>query len=229
MGKIMTLAVAAFVAGSSTAAYAHTIQPPPNQVTCRRATGIPVAIAPGQPASCTVSGELCATDYPATHDPMFAGSGLDAGYLTTVPGTRTELFYSPPDVDPAVIASDEARKDVVPATELATCLPVVTSRATLAIRVPVLDILGSNDFTTCGPNQGGTFNCSSGAAVAAHEAPYYSPQAQIHACVVPGSGHDISLALNHQLQVEDAVAWSYTYVSHHLDEASDNDLPRNCG
>ena len=101
----------------------------------------------------------------------------------------------------------------MPATELDTGLPVVTSTARLAIQVPVLDILGSNDFTTCGlSTQGVTFDCSSGASVATQEAPFYSPQARIHACVVPASGHALSLAVNHELQVADAVAWSSTFV-----------------
>ena len=135
------------------------------------------------------SGDL----YPAVDDPKFAKSGLDTGYLTTIPGTRVTLFYSPPDVDPAVITADEASKDVVSATNLNTGLPIVTSTATLAINVPVLDILGSNDFTTCGlSSEGVTFDCSSGAKVATQEAPFYSSAAQIHACVIPGSGHSVN-------------------------------------
>jgi pimeloyl-ACP methyl ester carboxylesterase len=167
------------------------------------------------------SGDL----YPASQDPKFAASGLDPGYLTTRPGTRQFLFYHLPDADPAVIAQDEARKDVVSGAELNTALPVLASTATQAIHVPVLDILGSNDLTTCGPNtQGGTFDCSSAAAVVAQETPYYSPQAQLQACVIPGSGHDISLALNHNLQVADTVAWTHAFVEH----TASPKLPRNC-
>jgi pimeloyl-ACP methyl ester carboxylesterase len=171
-----------------------------------------------------------ATDfYPAVNDPKFANSGLDTGYLTTVPGTRVTLFYSSPDYDPNVLAKDEADKDVVPGTELGTALPIVTSTATSVIQVPVLDILGSNDFTTCGPNtQGGTFDCSSGAAVAGQEAPFYAPSAQVQGCVIPGSGHSVSLSLNHELQVADAVAWSNAYVGHTPGGASHDQLPSNC-
>jgi pimeloyl-ACP methyl ester carboxylesterase len=185
------------------------------------------------------SGDL----YPAMDDPKFAHSGLDAGYLTTKPGTRATLFYSSPDADPAVIAMDEARKDVVSASELNTVFPIVTSTDTLAIQVPVLDILGSNDFTTCGlSTTGATFDCSSGAAVATQEVPFYSPQARIHACVVPASGHDVNLAVNHELTAADAVAWSAAFVGQ-LNEKRDFDgydnsyrglpwndgLPWNCG
>src|SRR5271165_4995520 len=105
--------------------------------------------------------------YPAVDDPKFANSGLDTGYLTTVPGVRSTLFYSFPDYDPAIIPVDEARKDVVSASELGTGIALVNSTASVAIQVPVLTILGSNDFTTCGPNpQCGNFDCSSGALVA---------------------------------------------------------------
>ena len=164
--------------------------------------------------------------YPAADDPRFAGTGLDAGYLTTVPGSRCSLFYHLHDADPAVIALDEARKDVVPGTELNTALPVVTNTATRAIDVPVLNLLGGDDFTTCGlSTPGHAFDCSTGAAVAAQEAPFYSPRAQIHACVIPGSGHDISLALNGGFQAGDAIAWSDKYVTHHRAGR----LPLDCG
>jgi pimeloyl-ACP methyl ester carboxylesterase len=151
--------------------------------------------------------------YPAVDDRKFAASGLDSGYLTTREGTIGRLYYNLPDADPYVIARDEAEKDVVSGTELNSALPVLGSSATKAIHVPVLNIIGSKDFTTCGPSTNGTtFNCSSAQAVAAQEARFYSPQAHFQACLVPGSGHDISLALNNELQVQDAVAWSDTFV-----------------
>ena len=196
----------------------------------------------------TLFGKLLgAALYPAVQDPKFASSGLDAGYLTTRPGTRAGLYYSLPDADPAVIASDEERKDVVSASELDIndILALVTTNATQAIQVPVLTILGEDDVPTCGPNtQGGNFDCSTGAAVALQEVPFYSPQARIHACVVPFSGHVVSLAINRRLQVADAVAWSFAFVgqrkfddSHDLDEKGgffeglpwNDNLPCNCG
>ena len=190
---------------------------------------------------------LGAALYPAVQDPRFVNSGLDAGYLTTRPGTRAALYYSLPDADPAVIARDEERKDVVSASELNLndILALVTTDATRTIQVPVLTILGENDVPTCGPNtQGGNFDCSTGAAVAMQEAPFYSAQARIHACVIPFSGHVVSLAINRRLQVADAVAWSSAFVGqrkfndrHDLDEGPgffeglpwNDNLPCNCG
>ena len=196
----------------------------------------------------TLFGKLLgAALYPAVQDPRFVNSGLDAGYLTTRPGTRAALYYSLPDADPAVIASDEERKDVVSASELSIkdILALVTTDATLAIQVPVLTILGENDVPTCGPNtQGDNFDCSTGAAVAMQEVPFYSPAARIHACIVPFSGHVVSLAINRRLQVADAVAWSSAFVGQRkfnerrdLDEGGgffeglpwNDNLPCNCG
>ena len=180
--------------------------------------------------------------YPALKDPRYVHSGLDSGYLTTLPGTRAGIFFAAPNVDPAAISEDEERKDVVPGAELGSGLPIVTSTATVAIKVPVLTILGGNDLTTCGLNpQGISFDCSSGTAIATQDAAFYSPEAKIHACVIPGSGHDVSLAVNHELQVADAVAWANAFVSQHDSAGTaafpggdrglfwNDGLPWNCG
>jgi len=167
--------------------------------------------------------------YPAANDPIFGGMGLDGGYLTTLPNVRVNLFYASPDDNPAVVASDEARKDLVSGTELNTALPIVTTSATRAIHVPVLTLLGSNDLPTCGPSTtGGNFDCSSAAAIVAQETPFYSAGAKVHACLIAGAGHDLSLARNHRLQVQDAVSWSIALVGQIGLSASENDLPSNC-
>jgi pimeloyl-ACP methyl ester carboxylesterase len=38
--------------------------------------------------------------HPAVDDPKFGGSGLDPGYLTSVPGIRASVFYALPDPIP---------------------------------------------------------------------------------------------------------------------------------
>jgi pimeloyl-ACP methyl ester carboxylesterase len=163
--------------------------------------------------------------YPAINDPMFANSGLDPGYLTTVPGTRGFLFYNLRDADPAVITADEASKGAISGTEFGTGLPLQTSSITSQITAPVLIIDGQDDQIICGPQiGGGTYDCSSGAAIAQQEAPYYAAAAQLRACAVPNSGHDIALALNHLLQEADAVAWSLEYVG----GLPSRILPRDC-
>ncbi|MDE2448883.1 MAG: alpha/beta hydrolase [Gammaproteobacteria bacterium] len=173
---------------------------------------------------------------PAVTDPRFITTGLDRGYLTTVPGVRAHWFFA------AFIPEEEAHKDVVSAAELATAARFMTSTATRAVRVPVLTIVGGNDATLCGPGtQGRDFDCSSGATVATQEAPFYSGAARLHACVIPGAGHDLNLTLNHRLQIADAVAWSAAFVDPRSDRErlrpgamdvglkSNDGLPPNCG
>ena len=164
--------------------------------------------------------------YPAVNDPAFAGRGFDKGYLTTASGDRAALFYNDPESDPVGSASDEAFKDVVPAVELTSSYRVVASAATLAIQVPVLTILGSDDLPICRSSTK-SFDCSSAAAVVAQEAPFYSPKARISACVIPGSGHAISLSPNHRLQALDSVAWSYAFIGQ-SGRSTGGDLPANC-
>jgi pimeloyl-ACP methyl ester carboxylesterase len=173
------------------------------------------AITTGAEHTATVFAQNSLADFhPTNMDPKFAGSGLDSGYLTTVPGKRQLLFYNSADSDPNVIAQDEATKDTASLTQLTGELPVFsTPSVTQAITVPVMEIVGSNDQLFCGPESGGgTFDCSSGAEVASEEAADYSAAARLRACVVPGSGHDVNLALNHGLEEADAIAWSYEYV-----------------
>jgi pimeloyl-ACP methyl ester carboxylesterase len=145
--------------------------------------------------------------FAAVADPRFNTTGLDRGYLTTTPGARAGWFSA------TFIPEEEAHKDVVAATELATAVRFVTSTATRSIHVPVLTIVGGNDATLCGPSTRGLyFDCSSAATVAKQEAPFYSPQARLHACVIPDAGHDLNLTLNHRLQLTDALAWSAAFV-----------------
>jgi hypothetical protein len=150
--------------------------------------------------------------YPAIEDPKFAGSGLDPGYLTTVPGVRVRLFYNTADSDPAVVAADEARKDVVSGTGLSQAL-AGTAGVSGHITAPVLIIMGADDALSCGPiTPTENIDCGSPAALIAAEAPLYGQAPSVHACSVPGSGHSIALALNHGRQNRDALAWSRAFV-----------------
>ncbi|MET9258048.1 alpha/beta hydrolase [Streptomyces sp. NPDC003717] len=124
--------------------------------------------------------------YPAVQDPKFAGSGLDAGYRTTRPGTRGDAFYHPATADPAVIAADEAAKD---ATPLPASPPAPTP---LDFAVPTLVVLGAQDRSFC---QGATaFDCARPGTVAAFESQYYTAGTPLTALTVPDTGHVLSLS-----------------------------------
>lgn len=159
-------------------------------------------------------GALEAAVYPAADDPKFAGSGLDPGYLTTLPGTRESVFYDPATADPAVVAADEANKDTVTGTELAGAAILgepPTEQPSYQISVPVLAVVGEDDSLFCAGVT--AYNCANPASVQAFEAQYYSPAAHLKVVVIPGTGHD--LALSTTAPITDAVmlAWSLSVAA----------------
>jgi Alpha/beta hydrolase family len=151
---------------------------------------------------------------PANQDPKFARLGLDSGYTTVALPSRAG-FYNQAAADPAVISADNANRDLFSSAEIPASVGLLTSTATRAIKVPVLVIMGAKDTPFCGPDaQGVTVDCTSGSAIVHHEAPDYSPAAQLQACAIPNSGHAISLHLPpaSQQQVVDAVAWANAFI-----------------
>jgi pimeloyl-ACP methyl ester carboxylesterase len=126
-----------------------------------------------------VQNALATASMPASLDAKFEGLGLDPGYLTTIPGTRSSLLFFTPTTDPRVLAMDEANKDTVTLAELATGLPLVQApppdtSPSRQIDVPVLDVIGQRDSDFCAPD---AVDCSGVESVRQVEAPYYSSQA----------------------------------------------------
>jgi pimeloyl-ACP methyl ester carboxylesterase len=150
--------------------------------------------------------------YPANQDPLFADSGLDSGYLTTLPGDRAQLFYY--HGNPSVIAYDEAHKDVVSATSVNQAISwfidsTSGSPSTANITAPVLVVLGQDDFLFC--QSAGAPDCASPAAVRANEAPYYPGAASLTTETVPGTGHDVALSPTADLSFAMINAWIGTH------------------
>jgi Alpha/beta hydrolase family len=138
--------------------------------------------------------------YPAELDPKFAASGLDFGYLTTVPGTRGSLYYDTENADPRVIAGDEGLKDTITLTEIGQLDSLISppspdTAPSRVIVVPTLLVVGGRDNIACGAPDG--LDCTV-ATVASQEAPYYSPRAHLQVAVVPRTGHDLQLHLGSQ-------------------------------
>jgi pimeloyl-ACP methyl ester carboxylesterase len=129
--------------------------------------------------------------YPAQLDPQFSPL-LDPGYLTTVPGARQSLFYSA-SADPAVIADDEAHKDILSSTEFSLGLTDFLTPGGLNIAaqvtVPVLGMAGELDALICGL----TLDCTNAAAVQANEEAYYLAAPSVSTVVVANTGHDLNL------------------------------------
>jgi pimeloyl-ACP methyl ester carboxylesterase len=132
--------------------------------------------------------------YAAVLDASFATSGLDPGYLTFKPGTRSPLFYWTPTAEPNVIALDERLKDTVSGTEFGAAVPLFNSpppqtAPSRAIKVPTLLVVGQHDPVMC-DEDGLICNQQN---VANAERPYYSPVARLQVFVAPDTGHDLQL------------------------------------
>lgn len=132
--------------------------------------------------------------YPALSDPAFAALKLDVGYLTTIPGARGADFYSS-SADPAVIAYDEATKDVVPLTDLTTLATTWALPPGLnvsdSITAPVLVVIGQQDAIFC--TDPPLLDCAQPSVVRAEEAPYYASAASLTVDSIPDTGHDVAL------------------------------------
>ena len=172
------------------------------------ATGALHALSPNIGA---IEGDL----YPAADDPKFAGSGLDNGYLTSIPGTRASLFYEPATTDPGVVAVDEANKDTVTVPELVSATEIVglppQQQPTDQITVPALSVVGEDDALFCAGVT--VYNCASLASVQSYESGFFPAAARLKVVVIPDTGHD--LALSTTAPVTDAVmlAWSLSVVA----------------
>ncbi|GAA0728393.1 alpha/beta hydrolase [Dactylosporangium roseum] len=152
----------------------------------------------------TPNPEGIAIFYPATSDPKFAGSGLDAGYITTQPGQRG-YFYDPATTAPAVLTVDEANKDVV------AVAPSAAPATPYDITVPVLLVDGATDRAQCPAAT--EYDCTDQASVLAYESQFYLPQAHLEVHMIPHTGHNVALSTT--ASVADAVmlAWIRSHVS----------------
>lgn len=117
-------------------------------------------------------------------------AGPDAGYLTTTPGTRDDLFYRPSNADPLVIAQDEAMKDTLTNAEIVSGLALLNvapaSSPTQQITRPVSVFMGEFDNLVCGGSDGIT--CTK-ANVLAMEAPYFTNASRLDVATISGMGH----------------------------------------
>jgi len=152
--------------------------------------------------------------YPAADDPAFADSGLDPGYLTTVPGSRESLFYYPATANPAVVALDEATKDTGTVAELgifsAITLPP-DQAPSQQITVPVLLVDGQQDAIFC--QEVTQYNCAGPASVLSYESQYYPPQAHLQVAIIPGTGHDLALSTTAPLADAIMIGWALSAVT----------------
>lgn len=156
-------------------------------------------------------GNLFSGLQPASQDPVLARSAEPAGYLTTRPNTRADLFYSPPDASRITVALDELTKSTMTTGEQASIASAADPAISQAISAPVLVAVGENDQLFCGGPL--SFPCTTSAAVLEHEQPFYSPAAALEAYVLPGSGHVINLHENSSTWFAAVRGWIDRHVS----------------
>jgi pimeloyl-ACP methyl ester carboxylesterase len=143
---------------------------------------------------------------PAPLDPALSNRGLDAGYLTTGPGTRYSAFHTPGAYDEGAIAYDESTKDVFAATEAVDSLTLTTvvTPASQRITAPSLLVLG-NDPHFCGELGS---DCSSPEALRVSEAPFFGGPLQTY--ILNGYGHAINYAPNAPQYFDVVTSWLKT-------------------
>jgi alpha-beta hydrolase superfamily lysophospholipase len=150
---------------------------------------------------------ILASFVPADADPRFAGRRVPAGYVTTSPGAATRLadFYDAADADPTVAKLDDAFAQTATTGELAGLALSRDPAVSMAIRVPVLVVVGQNDSLDCAPAIG--LSCADAAAICQRESGYYPPAARLATFVVPDAGHSINLHYHATRWFAAAAAW----------------------
>lgn len=152
--------------------------------------------------------------YPAVNDPLFADSGLDDGYLTTKPGTRSAFFYAAATADAHVVALDEATKGTVTTAEAASGAPIFMQPPDQAlsqqVTVPVLIVDGQDDGIYC---QGVTVFTCDPASVLAYESQFYPSAARLRVAIIPGTGHALALSTTAPLTDAIMLIWARSTVA----------------
>jgi len=150
-------------------------------------------------------GRTIASFYPAAQDPALAQAQppYDDGYVTTMPGTRYDNFYAPATADPAVVALDEATKDVLSLTESDTSSAYLDPSVSQAIQVPVLILNGAFDTLFVCPNGP---PCTAEQYLA-QESQLFGQQACLQTYVLRDAGHSLNLFPNAHQAWNAAAEW----------------------
>jgi len=146
-----------------------------------------------------------ASIWPAQLDPKFASAGLPLGYITTLPGSRTNLFYYTPNADPAVIALDEILKDTLTLGQFNTVNEYMQPGSTTAITAPVLVAMGQKDILFC---DNLLLSCATDTAVASRENQYFSTQTCLEGYALNNSGHNLNVHRNAANWFATANSWA---------------------
>ena len=121
----------------------------------------------------------------------FVGRLVDPTYVISKPDSRADTFYTLGNTDPAVVQTDELNRQPTSVGEVVS-MSTYFGPQSRDLAVPVLLLVGENDFVVCG----GALDCTDHGAVLAHEAEFFGPAACLETIVVDDTDHNANLHRN---------------------------------
>lgn len=156
--------------------------------------------------------------HPAAEDPVLGPTAppeWPEWYMTQRPGYRAKMLEYAPNIEPGLSEYNELIKSTATIGE-GMSLPDTYSRETsLAVKVPVLLVVGQHDALFCGEDV--NFGADAG-SVHAFESPYFAPEAELETHVIPRAGHSLNLHRNAVEWFEIARRWIDRRVGAHAAE-----------
>jgi pimeloyl-ACP methyl ester carboxylesterase len=120
-----------------------------------------------------------------------AGDIVDPTYLMSKPNSRGDVFYTPDQVDPGVIATDNDTRETTAMGELFSMSRYFKDQSK-ELTVPVMVLIGEDDFVVCGNK----LDCSDHANVIEHELSYYPATTCPEITVLEDTNHNANLHRN---------------------------------
>jgi len=120
-----------------------------------------------------------------------AGDLVDPTYLISTPDSRIDAFYSEDQVEPEVVAVDEATRETTAMGELFSMSRYFKDQSK-ELTVPVMVLVGEDDFVVCGNK----LDCNDHAAVIAHEQAFYPAATCPEVTVLDDTNHNANLHRN---------------------------------
>ncbi|MEO8443903.1 MAG: alpha/beta fold hydrolase [Gammaproteobacteria bacterium] len=118
----------------------------------------------------------------------FVGKIVDPTYLISKAGTRGGTFYTAENADPVVIEVDELNRQTTAIGEVISSSKYFGPQSK-GLTVPVLLVLGDDDFVVCG----GALDCRDHARTIAHEQAYFPAARSFEMVMLAHTNHDASL------------------------------------
>ena len=119
------------------------------------------------------------------------GDLVDPTYLISKPNSRGDVFYTQENTDAAVITTDNDTRETTAVGELISMSRYFADQSK-ELTVPVMVMVGENDFVVCGNK----LDCTDHAAVVAHELAYYPDTICPEIYVLDDTNHNANLHLN---------------------------------